>query len=345
MLRNIIRFKGFRKVINGGFSKPSLSSVKLTRRYNYNNGPSYRRFDNGDYSQKSSFKNFLLDKSSRKYLAILFGGCSLFYFTHLDRAPVSDRSRFIWVSRPLELTIGNYTYKATWRQTQQAILPSHHPLSIKIENIFMKIVEAAYKDPSVDNSLLDGIKWEIHVVNDPTASPNAFVLPGGKVFVFSSILPICANDDGIATVLAHEFAHQLARHTAENLSKAPIYSLLGLVLYTVTGANVINNLLLDGFLRMPASRQMETEADYIGLMIMSRACFQPRESIKVWERMANFEKQLNGGEVVNMEFLSTHPASTRRIENMAKWLPQASEIYEQSDCGSMGNYYKSFFSI
>lgn len=89
----------------------------------------------------------------------------------------------------------------------------------------MKIVEAAYKDPSVDNSLLDGIKWEIHVVNDPTASPNAFVLPGGKVFIFSSILPICANDDGIATVLAHEFAHQLARHTAENLSKAPIYSL------------------------------------------------------------------------------------------------------------------------
>ncbi|CAI4632208.1 ALI_HP2_G0009090.mRNA.1.CDS.1 [Saccharomyces cerevisiae] len=345
MLRNIIRFKGFLKGTSGGFLKPVSFRVQLTRCYRYDNGPSYRRFNNGEYSQKSSFKSILLDKSSRKYLALLFGGCSLFYYTHLDKAPVSDRSRFIWVSRPLELTIGNYTYKSIWRQTQQEILPPQHPLSIKIENIFMKIVEAAYKDPSVDNSLLDGIKWEIHVVNDPTASPNAFVLPGGKVFIFSSILPICANDDGIATVLAHEFAHQLARHTAENLSKAPIYSLLGLVLYTVTGAHAINNILLDGFLRMPASRQMETEADYIGLMIMSRACFQPQESIKVWERMANFEKQMNRGGVVNMEFLSTHPASTRRIENMSKWLPKANEIYEQSDCSSMGNYYKSFFSM
>ncbi|CAI4045371.1 hypothetical protein SKDZ_11G2900 [Saccharomyces kudriavzevii ZP591] len=343
MLRNIIKLKGFGKRANAGFLKPSLSRAQLTRCCYYNNGPSYHRFDNDKYSHKSSFRNLLLDKSSRKYLALLFGGCTLFYFTHLDQAPVSNRSRFIWVSRPLELTIGNYTYKSIWRQTQQAILPPQHPLSIKIENIFLKIVEAAYKDPSVDNSLLDGIKWEIHVVNDPTASPNAFVLPGGKVFIFSSILPICANDDGIATVLSHEFAHQLARHTAENLSKAPIYSLLGLVLYTVTGANAINNLLLDGFLRMPASRQMETEADYVGLMIMSRACFQPQESIKVWERMANFEKQLNKGDVANMEFLSTHPASVRRIENMSKWLPKANEIYEQSDCSHMGNYYRSFF--
>ncbi|CAI7220758.1 ASB_collapsed_G0034910.mRNA.1.CDS.1 [Saccharomyces cerevisiae] len=156
MLRNIIRFKGFGKGTSGGFLKPVSFRVQLTRCYRYDNGPSYRRFNNGEYSQKSSFKSILLDKSSRKYLALLFGGCSLFYYTHLDKAPVSDRSRFIWVSRPLELTIGNYTYKSIWRQTQQEILPPQHPLSIKIENIFMKIVEAAYKDPSVDNSLLDG---------------------------------------------------------------------------------------------------------------------------------------------------------------------------------------------
>ncbi|KOG98398.1 metalloendopeptidase [Saccharomyces eubayanus] len=345
MLRNITKLKGLGNRVHGQSLKPPLFRVQLTRSYYSSNGSSYRRFNNDDYSKKSSFKELILDKSSRKYLALFFGGCSLFYFTHLDKAPVSDRSRFIWVSRPLELTIGNYTYKSIWRQTQQEILPPQHPLTVKIENIFKKIVEAAYKDPSVDNSLLDGIKWEIHVVNDSTASPNAFVLPGGKVFIFSSILPICANEDGIATVLSHEFAHQLARHTAENLSKAPIYSILGLVLYTVTGANVVNNLLLDGFLRMPASRQMETEADYIGLMIMSRACFQPQESIKVWERMANFEKNLNRGNAVNMEFLSTHPASVRRIENMTKWLPKANEIYEQSDCSSIGNYYKSFFAM
>ena len=182
----------------------------------------------------------------------------------------------------------------------------------------------------------------MHIVDDPQAPPNAFVLPGGKVFVFSSILGICKNDDGLATVLSHEFSHQLARHTAENLSKAPIYSIVSALLYTITGADVFNRLILDGLLRMPASRQMETEADYIGLMIMARACYQPDEAVKLWERMAEFERRIKGQGNLNLEFLSTHPASDKRIENMQSWLARARELYAQSNCGPLGGYYDSF---
>lgn len=301
----------------------------------------YRRFDN---SGRSNFRNLLSDPKSRKYLAIALGGCSIFYLTHLEEAPVSGRRRFIWIPPYLESKVGNYTYKSILRQTGDTILPQNSHTTQSVSRVFSRILEAAYKDPTVDKSLLEGIKWKIHVVNDPTAPPNAFVLPGGKVFVFSSMLGICQNDDGLATVLSHEFAHQLARHTGENLSKAPIYTALSILLYTLTGVDTFNNLLLDGLIKMPASRQMETEADYIGLMIMSRACFNPDESIQLWKRMSDFEKRSMRG-AANFEFLSTHPASERRIENMREWLGDAHQLYNESDCGVISQHWNQWKSM
>lgn len=299
----------------------------------------YTRF-NG--RSDKSFRNFLFDETSRKYLLIVFGGGSLFYLSHLEEAPVSGRKRFIWFPRGLELKVGQYSYNSVISETRNKILPDSHPLTKKVTKIFARIVEAAENDPTVDKSLLKDLNWKVHIVNDPRMPPNAFVLPGGKVFVFSNILPICQTEDGLATVLSHEFAHQLARHTAENLSKAPAYSLLGSLIYAITGLNGINRLMVDGLLRMPASREMETEADYIGLMIMSRACFHPEESIKVWQRMAKMEEQQRRRGLIDVEFLSTHPASTKRIENMAKWLPAAQELASQSNCGSVGGFYNGF---
>lgn len=302
----------------------------------------YKRFNDSTGNGKS-FANLLFDASSRRYLAIVFGGGSLFYLTHLEEAPISGRSRFIWVPPSLELTIGKYTYKSILRENGHAILPQNDPNTRRVAKVFGRIVEAAHKDPTVEKSLLEGIDWKIHIVNDPRAPPNAFVLPGGKVFVYSNMLNICQNDDGLATVLSHEFAHQLARHSGENLSKAPIYTLLSVVLYTLTGADTFNSLLLDGLVRMPASRQMETEADYIGLMIMSRACFNPDESIRLWQRMAEFEKRNSLG-AGNFEFLSTHPASERRIQNMGQWLPVAHQLYEEANCHGLSQHWQQWRS-
>lgn len=248
---------------------------------------------------------------------------------NLEPAPVSGRRRFIWISEGLEKKIGDYTYKQVLAENRGKLLPSNHPVSQKVTNIFKKILAVS----PIDESHLD---WKVHIVNDPRAPPNAFVLPGGKVFVFSSILGICGNDDGIATVLSHEFAHQLARHTGENLSKTPIYGILGLIMYSLTGADLFNSLLINAVFKMPASREMESEADYIGLMLMSEACFDPREASKLWERMSNWEKRSG---VSQPEFLSTHPGTERRISNMQQWLPEAEEKRERSHCNDFTSFY------
>lgn len=284
----------------------------------------YRRFNN-----RTTASHFIYDPNFRKYAGGFLVLSGIFYVANLEPAPVSGRRRFIWISEGLEKKIGDYTYKQVLAENRGKLLPSNHPVSQKVTNIFKKILAVS----PIDESHLD---WKVHIVNDPRAPPNAFVLPGGKVFVFSSILGICGNDDGIATVLSHEFAHQLARHTGENLSKTPIYGILGLIMYSLTGADLFNSLLINAVFKMPASREMESEADYIGLMLMSEACFDPREASKLWERMSNWEKRSG---VSQPEFLSTHPGTERRISNMQQWLPEAEEKRERSHCNDFTSFY------
>lgn len=284
----------------------------------------YRRFNN-----RTVASHFIYDPNFRKYAGGFLVLSGIFYVANLEPAPVSGRRRFIWISEGLEKKVGDYTYKQVLAENRGKILPSHHPISQKVTGIFKKILDVS----PVDESHLD---WKVHIVNDPNAPPNAFVLPGGKVFVFSSILGICANDDGIATVLSHEFAHQLARHTGENLSKTPIYAVLGLIMYSLTGADMFNSLLINAVFKMPASREMESEADYIGLMLMSEACFDPKEASKLWERMSRWEKRSG---ISQPEFLSTHPGTERRISNMQKWLPEAEEKRERSHCNDFISFY------
>ena len=129
---------------------------------------------------------------------------------------------------------------------------------------------------------LKSLDWAIHVIQvDPNKiPPNAFILPNGKIFIFSSILPICHNDDGLATVLSHELSHQLAHHSLEQLSKQPFYILLLAILYSITGTSSFNSLMIEGLLKMPASRDMESEADHIGCELMARLCFNVNEAVQ-----------------------------------------------------------------
>lgn len=291
----------------------------FTRRY-----ATYRRFNHKVYNT-----NLLMNPQARKYGAIAVGGLGLFYVANLEEAPITHRKRFLWVSPATEKFIGDYTYKQLLAEHRGQLLPQNHPYTVKIRGIFQRILKVS----PIDETSLD---WRVHVINDPRAPPNAFVLPGGKVFVFSSILPICQNEDGLATVLSHEFGHQLARHTGEQISKSPIYGILGLLLYTLTGADLLNSLVINAVFKMPASREMETEADYIGLMLMSKACFDPNEAHRLWERMANWER--SAAARAPPEFLSTHPASSRRIQNMNEWLPAAMAERAKGHCDDFAGF-------
>lgn len=171
--------------------------------------------------------------------------------------------------------------------------------------------------------------WQVSVVR--SSQVNAFCLPGGKICVYTGILPVAKTEAGLATVMGHEMAHATLRHGSERLLKQKTTDTLmtgvrfsvGDMSYeqqrAVMGA--IGAGAQYGFL-LPFSREHETEADEIGLMYMARAGYDPRESVTFWQRMA---AQSSGQP---MEFMSTHPAHGTRIEQLKKLLPKALALYQ-----------------
>jgi predicted Zn-dependent protease len=172
--------------------------------------------------------------------------------------------------------------------------------------------------------------WEVVLFQEDSA--NAFALPGGKIGVHSGLLKVARNQDQLATVLAHEVAHVIAEHSNERVSTA--YATQGglqIVQALAGGASGerSNLMALLGLgaqfgVLMPFSRVQESEADVIGLELMARAGFDPRESIRLWENMG----EAGGGEPP--EFLSTHPSHGRRISDLQSQMPKALELYKQA---------------
>lgn len=179
--------------------------------------------------------------------------------------------------------------------------------------------------------------WEwILIENDEV---NAWAMPGGKIAVYTGIMPVVKNEAGLAAVLGHEVAHVTLNHGKERYARAVRGNLTGMVIGVATsvGGQVLcptqSCRLLTGlggaaasfaltFFDMKFSREDETEADKKGLSYMAQAGYRPEEALDVWGRMAEASK---GAEPP--EFLSTHPAPNTRQKNIKKWLPEARDIY------------------
>jgi hypothetical protein len=171
--------------------------------------------------------------------------------------------------------------------------------------------------------------WQVTVVKSDV--PNAFVLPNGKIVVYTGLLPATKTEAGLAAVIGHEVAHVAARHTAERMSQVILVDAV------VQGANAaaasknskyrpaiaaaLGVGAVYGVLK-PFSREHESEADRIGQIYMAKAGYDPAEAIAVWERMESL------GNKSTLEFLSTHPANSTRIEQLNTWLPQARLFYD-----------------
>ncbi|KAI8877813.1 hypothetical protein K501DRAFT_197314 [Backusella circina FSU 941] len=211
-------------------------------------------------------------------------------------------------------------YQEVMQQYGRRILPPNHPYSQFVRRVARRLVHVS--------GMETGMKWEFHVVDSPER--NAFVLPGGKVFVFTGILPIVQNEDGMAAVLGHEISHQLARHSAEKLSFAKVLlaAQITLSLFGIDPSFVFNRVTLNFLMMKPFSRKCETEADDMGLTLMAQACFDPKEAIGVWRRMED------AGGVDIPQFASTHPSHKNRIEYLTKKMPSALEIQSNSDCST-----------
>ncbi len=166
-------------------------------------------------------------------------------------------------------------------------------------------------------------EWEVILIDDDDVV-NAWALPGGKMAVYTGILPFTKTEDGLAAVMGHEAAHAIARHGGENMTRQGLVSLLAIgaavmvdpedrpIVAAAAGAY--------GLLGEPAfSRAQESEADELGLFLAADAGYDPRESVSLWERMS-----ARGGEP--LEFLSTHPNSETRIRDLERLMPVALEI-------------------
>ena len=167
---------------------------------------------------------------------------------NIETVPVSGRKRFNWVSPEYEQEMGKAQYGQIMQQFRGAILPDHHPHSKFVHKVLNRLI------PS---SGLENEAWEAHVIDAPNEM-NAFVIPGGKVFVFSGLLDICKNEDGLATVLGHEIAHNVAHHAAENYSRVSIIlPLTWLLSFLFDASGQLTYMVLDYAYSRPGSRKQE----------------------------------------------------------------------------------------
>ncbi|MCJ1352671.1 MAG: hypothetical protein MMC33_002655 [Icmadophila ericetorum] len=285
--------------------------------------PQYNRF-----GRAQGIKYLWQTSSTFRYgLGTAGAGATTFVALNIETVPVSGRKRFNWVSPKYEQEMGEAQYQQTMQQFQGAILPDHHPYSKLVRKVLDRLIPA---------SGLENEAWEVHVINAPNEM-NAFVVPGGKVFVFSGLLGICETEEGLATVLGHEIAHNVAHHAAENYSRISIVlPLAWLASYMFDFSGQLAYMVLDYAYSKPGSRRQESEADRIGLMMMAQSCYNPEEAVHLWQRMEKAEK------VKIPQFLSTHPSSHNRIGQIKAWLPEAEQKRADSECGRTIEYANGF---
>lgn len=174
-------------------------------------------------------------------------------------------------------------------------------------------------------------EWEVTVIDKPDVV-NAFCLPGGKMAVYTGILPVAQGETGLAVVMGHEIAHATERHGTERMSRAQFEGLVVSAGVAAAGGDETHEqaamTALEVAINLPYGRSDELEADRVGLMFMAAAGYDPREAERFWRRMSDLSG--GGGNSAIEGFLSTHPTDEARIAQIRELLPEALRLYESS---------------
>ena len=189
-------------------------------------------------------------------------------------------------------------------------------------------IEQAVSEYFDQNNIADptaNFKWE-YILVDNKKIKNAWCMPGGKIAVYSGILEVTKNKHGLASVMGHEIAHAVAKHSVERASRSMAINLGTQIADIISGGKIsgasraagvdVAGMLAHFGIMNPFNRKQESEADYLGLIFTSLAGFDIRESAKIWERM----KEANKGKEPP-EWMSTHPSTSRRIQQLKDWIP------------------------
>ena len=256
-------------------------------------------------------------------VALLLAGCA--------EAPVTGRKQLKLVSDSELNAMALQQYNQFLSENKKVTGTSQAQM---VQNAGTRIQRAAeeYFRQRNQSNVLSGYRWEYNLVDDPQI--NAWCMPGGKVVVYTGIMPVAQTETGLAVVMGHEIAHAIASHGNERMSQGLMQQLGGVALSVALSTksqqtqSLFNSLYgvgsTVGYV-LPNSRNQESEADEIGLTFMAMAGYNPNESVAFWQRMAAANK---GG--APPQFLSTHPSPQTRVANLKKLIPKVMPYYNSS---------------
>jgi len=256
---------------------------------------------------------------SFRYSALMGALLAVGVVTACETVPYTGRSQLQFMSPQQESQLGAQAYQQTLAKTK---LSTDAAASEMVTRVGSRIA-AVTGHPEY--------QWEYRLIQDDK-QVNAFALPGGKVAVYTGMLPVTRDENGLAAVLAHEIGHVIARHGGERVSQQMLVNVgLETTMAALSRGNpatvqAVASLLGAGAtvgVLLPWSRAQESEADHLGLILMAKAGYDPRAARDLWVRMAAASK----GSGRPPEFLSTHPSEPTRIQQIEAWMPEAMRYY------------------
>ena len=261
----------------------------------------------------------------RKFLGLIGCGCYSLFLPSCSTVPITERKQLTLVSEARINLQASAAYEK-FKSTSKLINTGNQIKEIRNIGKRMENAVSAFFQKQNEPDPTSNFEWE-YVLVDNDKIKNAWCMPGGKIAVYTGILKVTKNKNALAAVMGHEIAHAVAKHSVERMSHAMTLN-LGTSIADIFLGGAINrtrntvgqNTGLDIFqlgVMNPFGRKQETEADYLGLIFASLYAFDIRESINLWKRMSESKK---GKEIP--QFMSTHPSSKKRIENLQTWVKE-----------------------
>lgn len=229
-------------------------------------------------------------------------------------APVTGRSQFIMTSEQSEMTMGNDAWN---EMLTKAEISNDAKMNSALQRVGNNIAKVADKPE---------YQWQFKVF--VAQEPNAFCLPGGKVGVTTALFKYTANDAELATVVGHEIAHAIARHSGERMTHGVVQEIGGEAVKASTeneGWHQAYNVLAQVGAALPYSRTQEYEADYIGLILMAKAGYDPAAALTFWRKFSELSQTGQIGEI-----FSTHPMGEKRLAELKELYTKAAEVYRNA---------------
>ena len=273
----------------------------------------------------------------RLWVLLLFAGYAVFYwFSNRTVDPYTGEKVLIDknLDADAESALGLQAYREILSQEQSVDPNSQVARQVRsIAERLVSRVDEVEADLAAERGLKPGnfaanFDWAVNVIQSDQA--NAFALPGGKMAVYTGLIPVAKNQDGMAVVMGHEIAHALMRHGAQRMARGKLEQ-IGQVAGAASGMDPgVQQAVFQAYgvtSALPYARSHESQADEVGLMLAAAACFDPNEAVPLWQRMA----QMSGGQKP-AEFASTHPSEASRIAHLQSLMPKAM-AFRQKYCG------------